>query len=237
MDYYKKTLKTIEDLINNGNEAKALGIIDEELSMPYLPMDFEKELRELKLGLKKSEESHLLSSENELRRLLNGSLEQQMAALNNLKALNCRNYIQLLSEFFIKAPDARVAGLLIDILIAQGITKEFAYLKADKLLTFQAAKLCHPYEVPAFHNCNKEIHKLLDDNYPQERQMAEDLLLYYSYVILPDNIKVQDSKPLAEAVVYQVFLALDNLKTVETMVPNVEQIAELCRTRFRDLQS
>ncbi len=237
LDYYDKTRQTIKELLEAGKEAEAGRIIEEELGLPYIPLPFESELKELKQSLRKAEEQHLISDQQQLRLLLNGDIEQQLAALNSLRHLNCRNYDLLLHEFFQSAPNPQVAGLLIDILIAQSINQEFKYKRGKEVLVFKACDLSHPYEVSAFHDCYNELCRLLADNYPIELQMAEDLLLYYSYVILPKTIKDEDSRLLAQAVVYQVFITLGNSEILPSVIEDVALIEKLCENRFSDLRS
>ena len=47
-NYYDECLEKIETLLNEGNENDALNIINEELSMIYIPKEFEEKLIELK---------------------------------------------------------------------------------------------------------------------------------------------------------------------------------------------
>ena len=51
MNYYDELILQIEDLINGGKEDEALRLIQNELSLPYVPRETENRLKELKIQL------------------------------------------------------------------------------------------------------------------------------------------------------------------------------------------
>ena len=53
-NYYVKTLNEAKDLVKKEEYFKAMRIIEDELSMPYIPEDFEKELLSLKKAIDRS---------------------------------------------------------------------------------------------------------------------------------------------------------------------------------------
>lgn len=72
-NYYLETLKKIKEYIENKSYRIANEIVNEELSQPYIPLDVEKELRELQREIKTflPEEINLYKEQNELNNLLN----------------------------------------------------------------------------------------------------------------------------------------------------------------------
>ena len=98
MNYYDEILEKIHALLANGKSTQALLILDEELGMPYVPKDFEEKLLELKSSIQ-FEEGRKSYSDEDLERMLKGSNDEQLIAINELNARNLRNYHDLINDY------------------------------------------------------------------------------------------------------------------------------------------
>ena len=98
-NYYQECLEKIECLIKEGNNKEALRIIDEELSMIYIPKDFEEKLIEFKTDLIETKSNKHLSDE-EIEAYLLKDEYFQLLALKELEKRNVRQYMDLVQDVF-----------------------------------------------------------------------------------------------------------------------------------------
>lgn len=133
-DYYKETLQTIEELVLNNKYEEALAMLDEELSMPYVPSEYEIKFEDLqkeanmKLFTSSSQKVMQIPMEMIVRtfRTFNGhDLEQIHMMLVHLSELNLRKEIdQLLEVFKFENLDSWIITEVFYILVDQKIDIE-----------------------------------------------------------------------------------------------------------------
>ena len=199
-NYYQDTLEKIKKLIEAGDSEKAASIITEELSMPYLPADFAAELQALIVKQPELRKVSPLSDPQTLLALLNGTEDQQLAAVYQLSKLNLRNYQELLQDYFLAPSSFYIAGLLIALLIEQEVTTEFSYQSVDGEVRFRSNELTLPSESVGFKWALKYLNDELKDDEPAKLTWAEADLVWWATSILPRNMEKAEAIKIADII-------------------------------------
>ncbi|MFV0254885.1 MAG: hypothetical protein ACK5G7_01995 [Erysipelotrichaceae bacterium] len=210
-NYYIKLIHNIEKLISEQKYEEVKSIVEEELAMPYIPDKLESKLKEIYDLLNQRDQAiKVISDESELSSLLKGSIEEQLAAINSLDKLNARNYHQIIKDYFLSDPSSELAGLLIDVLINQGINQEFEYNNRGLKYYFIPKQLLSPAETDGFVKVMSVISDYLSNDYPDIVEICLANLTYYSYSILPLELAEEEAEDFAYYLAYQAFVALSN---------------------------
>ena len=96
-NYYNECLEKIENFIQEGKSSEASRLIDEELSMPYVPIKFEEKLKELKKETLPAKKKNMLSDEEMETYIEKGEIFQ-LLVVKELKERNIRQYIDLIQH-------------------------------------------------------------------------------------------------------------------------------------------
>ena len=128
MDYYKELVSNIEKAIESADYDKASKLIDDELSLPYVPKDVLDRLREFKENIPAKDINRALSEE-EIREYLKGNEYRQLVAVEQLNKLNLREYYDLCNEYLKSDGFINAKVLLIESLVRQEISDEYTMLK------------------------------------------------------------------------------------------------------------
>ena len=99
--YYDTILKRVESEMEKGDFAEAMKLLEEELSMPYIPKEDEERII-TKYNLCRSElraqEKPRRSAVEDIGDLLRGSIDEQFQAVEQLRKSNIRNYADEVRE-------------------------------------------------------------------------------------------------------------------------------------------
>lgn len=131
MNYYQEKKHEIRDLINRQQHEKALSLVEEELSLPYLPIDFFTWLISIKESITQSSlPKREYFNEEQLREMLFSDEDLQIAALQQLFERDLRKNLNLCADY-LKSEDVSTEGkcLLIRELISQEINTEMLVIK------------------------------------------------------------------------------------------------------------
>ena len=121
MNYYEEILIQIRELIEKEELDEARRLILNELSVPYVPRDFEDELKELLLETKTSDYQPKLISDAQIEEFLYSDPSHQLIAVDELNKKNLRDYIDLCQDYLRSKGFKNAMVLLIDSLIRQEI--------------------------------------------------------------------------------------------------------------------
>ena len=174
MDYYKELVSNIEKAIESADYDKASKLIDDELSLPYVPKDVLEKLREFKENIP-AEDINRALSEEEIREYLKGNEYRQLVAVEQLNKLNLREYYDLCNEYLKSDGFINAKVLLIESLVRQEISDEYTMLKDGMLFNFIPRYVMLPEESEGYNTALK----ILSDYYMKEPSyflMARDLL-------------------------------------------------------------
>ena len=199
MDYYKELVSNIEKAIESADYDKASKLIDDELSLPYVPKDVLEKLREFKENIP-AEDINRTLSEEEIREYLKGNEYRQLVAVEQLNKLNLREYYDLCNEYLKSDGFINAKVLLIESLVRQEISDEYTMLKDGMLFNFIPRYVMLPEESEGYNTALK----ILSDYYMKEPSyflMARDLLYKDFFMALPLSYIREEGEMLARNII------------------------------------
>ena len=199
MDYYKELVSNIEKAIESADYDKASKLIDDELSLPYVPKDVLERLREFKENIP-AEDINRTLSEEEIREYLKGNEYRQLVAVEQLNKLNLREYYDLCNEYLKSDGFINAKVLLIESLVRQEISDEYTMLKDGMLFNFIPRYVMLPEESEGYNTALK----ILSDYYMKEPSyflMARDLLYKDCFMALPLSYIMEEGEMLARNII------------------------------------
>ena len=199
MDYYKELVSNIEKAIESADYDKASKLIDDELSLPYVPKDVFERLREFKENIP-AEDINRTLSEEEIREYLKGNEYRQLVAVEQLNKLNLREYYDLCNEYLKSDGFINAKVLLIESLVRQEISDEYTMLKDGMLFNFIPRYVMLPEESEGYNTALK----ILSDYYMKEPSyflMARDLLYKDCFMALPLSYIMEEGEMLARNII------------------------------------
>ena len=131
-NWYEETIAEIKELMEQKKYDQAAGIVEKELSMPYIPCDVEKQLRALQKDIRFGVAENTIIHESSLDQLLDdlhGDAARQLAAVNALGSRNLRDLTLEIQDYFNSSPFPEAAALLINAIAKQQIEDEFTLVK------------------------------------------------------------------------------------------------------------
>ncbi len=209
-NYYESVIAKIRDLIDTQEYLTAMELLTAELNQVYLPEDYENEFH----NLYNETQSYILDedddferpkiiNESELRKLLNGSREQQFAALNSLDGLNLRNYLDLIQEYFLSDNLAQLKGRLLDLCVVQNMDIEFEFNGSEGVIKVNPSQLESVDEMEfitlAFDYFNNHLYKN-----PSLIQICQIALVEKVYSIYPKVFLVDNLEAISKSIIEEI---------------------------------
>lgn len=198
MGYYEDLLNTVNKEINDGNFATALDLIEKELSMPYVPSDVEKKLKEHLGNIPKNSSIKKLSDEDIIS-YLKSDETKQLIAIDELNDRNLREYLDICEEYLTSNGYINAKVLLVHSLISQDINEEIKMLNEGIEYKFIPKYVMLPEESLGF----KAALAILDEKYmkePSKLELAKELLYKECLLALPLNYEEDEAKQLANKI-------------------------------------
>ncbi len=208
--YYEEIKISIKNFLENKEFDKVLKIINEELSMPYIPMGFEnfllKSLEEIPSKNLGNDFTLSLEKVIDLLIQLDGNKENFIELVNQLRKYNLSNSLDDVNYYFIKSQNKRHKIQVFDILCEQNVDIELDY--------------GNPSNTIAIKNNNEFIldRELINsklDKYPLLIEPSIELL--YEIYLTTHTIKENDNKEYADLVIYTIS-KLFNQKEIQNLV-------------------
>lgn len=207
-NYYSECLEKIKILLNEGNNKEALNIIEEELSMIYIPKEFEEKLIELKKDLVESKPNKYMSDEDIESYLLKDEYFQ-LLALKELEKRNIRQYMDLVQDIFENVESNLVKISLLEICIHQQITDEIKFVK-DGLEIYLIPAACNlPEDSEGYEACIDYLKEWLENDDPSFYKLCQEAALKESYLHMPFEIEEEEAESMAYAIVMYVSELMD----------------------------
>ena len=142
--YYSEIKNKIENSLENKDFDFAFNLIKEELSMPYIPLEFEKYLTESieKIPLNEKESSLLFSIEKIIDLLIkvDNDKNDYSKLINQLEKFNLKTNIDEIEYFFSKAKNKRNIALVFDELCKQKINIDLIFGNPSKIKPIKEMK-------------------------------------------------------------------------------------------------
>lgn len=216
--YYEDILKQLHKLMAEHKEQEAYVLLEQELSMPYIPKDVEPKLIDLynecrsALRAQKAQRSY---DDEDIEALLNGSLEEQFMAVEQLKKSNIRNHLDVIEAYLCNDAHVLVRAYLIDAMMEQKLADEIHMKYNDMDISFLPCYIEAPMQSKGAVIAANALCEWFEDEDPIFLKMCIESLIQECYLHLPFNIDEDEGIPLALSIVYYV-------KTANGMQDSIE---------------
>lgn len=199
MNYYDELLSKLDELMDNKHYKEAEKLIDDELSMAYVPKDIESKLKEYKDEVKVYTFRSRSLNEEQIEEYLFNDPEHQLRAVIELDKRNLRDLIDLCDKYLRSNGFINAKVLLIDSLIRQQIDHRFVYINNDDRYEFNPKDVKKADEAEGYLsaiNCLQEYYL----KEPSKLLLAEQLLNKEALLALPFNLSYEDGIKIAEKI-------------------------------------
>lgn len=211
--YYDVLCYYISFLKENEMFEEAVNVLVEELSMPYIPYQYESKLNEVydELLLQKREAYAVyegrkkIFSDDELNMYLEKGMNDDtaMMAIEQLSSQNIRRYLGGIRQF-LKNPDrsSLEKSLILEILKEQEVDEDLEIRKHDHIIDTNPIYLENVLESMAYEAIGGYLEGVIEQENPSLFAMCLDLLEYYLYDWYPMLETIEDYEACAAAIHY-----------------------------------
>jgi hypothetical protein len=226
-DFYQELINKMQKLVDDQQWLQLNQLVDEELSMPYIPHDFHDTLLRFKqLIPQESTVRYIDMDYDSLEKWLNGDYHQQVFGLQRLTKSNVREYLTLILNYLCNIEFISIGCLLIDLLIEQNINQDVSYNYRGKQLIFNPSCTLHPYDTVAFNDGWAYLNKYYLHS-PDKGKFAQDLWLKEAYFHLPGEIKVEASQLMLDELTLFVESLFD--QSLSEQLPSIDKSSLMIR--------
>lgn len=229
MNYYEDIIAQIKQAIIDKKYENANVLINEELSMPYIPLEIEDQLHKLKAQVKlcnNTQEFTPLTKQQLESALLNGSYDQQAQAVESLNVSNARLYIHLIQQALLSdSVDQEVKVGLVHVLKDQVIDGIYEFKLNGNLLSFNLNEVVdYLQDIQVMTSFDRYIDSIVDDN-PSFNQLVKQMVFDCLIHLFPIQVVGVSDYAL---VLNQVFLTAIKAANVEnnTYLNRLNQLIE-----------
>lgn len=219
-NYYDEILDKIQELMQDGRFDEAQALVLTELNMPYIPVEFEAKLKEMRLILKEQRNDGKVAEldEADIESYLFGSEEQQLIAVTQLSKQNLRMKLDLLRAYFLSNPSKSAVALLIDSLIEQSINEEFVYDKDGVEYAFNPQHVLRPFDSGGFQVAMSYLEEWFMHQEPSMFELCNQQLIFESFSFLPLSYNEDEGYELALYVTKIIYGLMNRLEEWDDFV-------------------
>lgn len=194
-NYYDSTLKEIRKLISESNKIEALSMVEEELSMPYIPSEYKQEFEMLRdlLVEKQMSQTTFFTSMEEIEMALFGDEAQKAKALLSLENMNLRPYIDDLIQLLRKDLDDFTKRMILMISMEQELSYKAFLTLNNQPYTIEISDLVDPFQSQhyiAVYQALKEMFESHDPSFLKLCQEVLNLLILQAYPFVDESISL-----------------------------------------------
>ena len=209
-DYYSQFWLKIDELLKEEKTEEVLRLVNEELSMPYIPSADEEKLLQLAKSLKKEQFKRTLSLQECVMTIKKNNLES-LAALDQLRKSNLRLLGSQIQEMFDADLHPLIGSLLIQLCIEQQLTETFVWTKNGQRMEFIPMYLPLPWESDGYVAAMHQLREWLENDNPSLLKMCVDVLDGEATLALPMSFSEEEGLILAGSVLKFVYMALNDV--------------------------
>jgi len=218
-NYYTSLLKHIEALISSNDFNSAKKLIDEELSMPFVPKETLEKLQEFKSyvdGELMEVKGTRIMSPSEVYESLKGQSEMAYKALETLSMSNIRAYLDIIRDL-LEDQDVNhtLKALLVEQLSMQQVNEIIQIVDDGKILNVIPSALPLAINQKNYRVVENQLEKLIDSN-PTFLQQCKMVLVNVCYDRYPRMINDDEIEKVTYSIVKYVFDAYGDEKGFET---------------------
>lgn len=217
ISYVQEILNEINEYIENQNPTLALALIEKELSMPYVPVELEHALVDLRNSLRSElhqDPKVRMMDQKTLVHMLYQDDTLALMAMHQLSTSNLRNYVEDIQSFLL---DQSVVywrkALMVELLASQQIT-ETMRLTDDQGLMYEFIPIYIeiPTESDGYIEAMRHLDDWLENDNPSMLALCRQLLLQDCTLKLPLSYSEEESWYLAASVYKTVLNAFGDVK-------------------------
>ena len=208
---------------------KALEVVNYYKNSPYISMEVEDFLNELKEELSKLKNTSSKDyDEIRIRKMIFSSNDEARAsALGYLSKQNIRNYIPLIQDFLLSDIAYKYKTLALFILVEQRVSIDIKVAKNGRIFTYNPSNLSLPFDDDNYLNCRKSI-ELLSSNRPDITKLSIELLNTIQIKMYPDSLIENDYVIIAEILIDMARICFHEESNIKEIVKkyqcNLEEI-------------
>lgn len=225
-NYYDEMIAEIKQNIADGDYAQAFATIKNELSMPYIPEDTEKQLYALlkDLRFQMSEKRNTERSVDDILDGLRGNSECQLISATQLIKRNLRDYIEEIQEYLKDDPYPEAAALIVEAIAEQEIQDEFIWNKDGVEYTFYGDSLVPCSHSKGFLKANALLNQWLNKN-PDMYEMAKTMLVHDVFMFLPLSYEEEEGQSLAFDILEEITRMMDRNDILEDVKKQIGYVS------------
>ena len=216
--YYDTILKRVENEMKRGCFEEAMKLLEEELSMPYIPKEYEERIiakYNLCRSQLRAQEKVRCSTVEDIGDLLKGSIDEQFQAVEQLRKSNIRNHVDEVREALRTACNDWVKAFLIEALIEQSVSEEFVMEREGLEYRFVPCALTLPGQSDGVNQAVSHLREWFENEDPSFLTFCVETLMQEAYLRLPEDIDESESLMLAMAVADYVFQAVQSAEAFD----------------------
>lgn len=239
--FYDIMIIYLNSLINIGEKEKALKLVKEELSMPYIPMNFEDKFIEIykEVAYIEKEGKEYNLSREKIEEILYVEEDKNLIilAIVELCKLNIRDFFNCISEFFKRDVKNIYKVMLVDALRGQGVNDEFILTNKGKEYRLVPSFCENVLESKPYTTISEIIeNKIGNKEINICSNVLENLMLYLSD-IYPDDVEEDEYPSIACALHYYVCKMYDESLGMDYFAPLYGVDEEKCFSYLKDLET
>jgi len=221
--YYECTLLKAKCLQGKNNLESALKILEEELSMPYIPTPFNDQFEELYDEIRKSMQASKkgyspfdgLDDDELQEKILKTSDESTLILLiNQLDRRNIRMFMKEVKSLLISS-SSFIKTLLLEILMKQGINEEVKVIKNDLEYTLIPSSLSPVIDQEFMEKIMDKLYELNINKNAFIDEICQENLIRYIADIYPLTIDDNELDNLSKALYKEALISLNIPSEIE----------------------
>ena len=217
-NYYDDLIWEIKKNIELECYDLASEMIEDELDMAYVPADVLQKLESLRNEIKpflvKTKPFTMLTGQ-QVAVYLRSTGEKPYNALRFLKAVNVRNYLEVIKDYLEDHDsDRMIVSLLIEICSEQGIREPLNYYHKGELENVIPAEVTDMHKQPQFVKCWYRLEEMTGSKNPSFLNQCRQVLVQYAHLNYPQQLE-DDTVILAASIICYVYDAYGDLQGKE----------------------
>lgn len=210
MDEFKEA---IDELMKNRQYEKALPLIESELAQPYLPPGFLQVYQQYKQEIKAStrSENNTLDAKTCFEMLIHD--DNPLMALSQLSEFSLMKHIDAIQQVLTFSNNPFSVGLLIQLCVEQQLSATFTMNKDAQRIEFVPMYVQSIEDSDGYQSIEKLIKDIFENDNPSIMNMALQLLMQESILLLPLSLEEDDTNPVGFAIIKTVLDAMGDEDT------------------------
>ena len=239
--FYDIMIIYLNSLINIGNKEKALKLVKEELSMPYIPMNFEDKFLEIykEIAYIEKEGKEFNLSREKIEEILSVEEDKNLIilAIVDLCKLNIRDFFECIKSFFKRDVKNVYKVMLVDAMRGQGVNNEFTLINKGKEYKVIPSLCENVLESKDYIYIRKIVEDRIGSKEINICSCALENLMLYLSDIYPNNVEEEEYDTIACALQYYVSKMYDESLNIKYFSSLYNVSEDKCASYVEDLES